>query len=283
MNDVIIALLIMGGLGALFATILAVAYRFLRVEEDPRLEVVQDMLPGNNCGACGVPGCSAFAGQVVAGDASPARCTVASAAVLEDIAEFLGVEVGSASRQVARLKCAGGEGRVHHLASYVGQPTCQAAVLVDGGGRSCSWGCLGLGDCERVCTFDAIVMNDRGLPVVSLEACTACGDCVTVCPLDLFEVRPSDQKVLVQCNSPLVGDAARARCTVACDACGRCVADGPAGAMEMRGGLPRIDEAAAASLGAEVTWRCPTGAIQWVEGEQFAQPGVEPWERRRHA
>ena len=61
MQEVATAVSVMTGMGLFFATVLAVAYRFLRVEEDPRLEVVEELLPGNNCGACGEPGCAAFA------------------------------------------------------------------------------------------------------------------------------------------------------------------------------------------------------------------------------
>ncbi len=135
----------MTGLGVVFAAILATADHFLKVEEDPRLEKVENLLPGNNCGACGQPGCSAFAAKVVGGEASPSGCTVNSAENTALIASLLGIDAGTREKQVARLKCAGGEGLVKELASYQGISSCRGAVLVDGGGRECTYGCLGLG------------------------------------------------------------------------------------------------------------------------------------------
>jgi len=265
----------MTGLGVIFASILALADHFLKVEEDPRFEQVESMLPGNNCGACGSPGCRAFAEKVVRGEASPGGCTVSTAEGLVQIANFLGVDVGAAEKRVARLKCAGGEGLAVRLAPYQGVSSCRAAVLVDGGGRACSWGCLGLGDCETACTFNAITMNWEGLPQVNVDLCTACGDCVDVCPLDLFTLVPISQKLFVQCNSPLTGEAARSRCAVACDACGRCAADAPPGVIDMVNGLPVIHYDRELKPTQRSTWRCPTGAIVWLEGEQFSEPLVQ--------
>ena len=63
---------------------------------------------------------------------------------------------------------------------------------------------------------------------------------------------------------------------MACDACGRCAQDAAPGLIRMVGNLPVIDYAAAAGPALpDATWRCPTGAIQWVEGAQFAELEVE--------
>ena len=280
MEEVVTAIAVMTGMGLLFAGVLAVAYRFLRVEEDPRLEVVEDLLPGNNCGACGEPGCTAFAEKLLGAELSPGKCTVADSGTLEEIASFLGVGVGAEERRIARLKCAGGLGNERSLAEYRGISSCRAAVVVDGGGHGCAWACLGLADCERVCTFDAIVMNAEALPVVEPEACTACGDCVDACPQDLFVLVPESQKLFVQCNSPLVGEEAILRCRVACDACGRCALDAPPNTVEMVGGLPIIHYDWEQQPTPNATWRCPTGAIQWLEGKQFEETEAEdapPW------
>jgi NAD-dependent dihydropyrimidine dehydrogenase PreA subunit len=145
-----------------------------------------------------------------------------------------------------------------------------AAAVVSGGGKGCPWGCLGLGDCKAACTFDAMGMNSNGLPVVDIDKCTACGDCVDACPRDLFELVPLGQALFVQCKAPLAGDMATAMCVSACDACGRCVTDAAPGLIHMEDNLPVVDYSGGGPARPEATFRCPTGAIQWLNGPQFA-------------
>jgi len=270
MGTVAIAAAIMTGLGLVFSGLLATASRYLRVDEDPRLDPVEGMLPGTNCGACGEPGCRAFAEALVRGTHPPSKCTVSSPDGIQLIAGFLGVAAGERIKRVARLHCAGGKAQAQQIAAYEGFSSCRASSLVAAGGKGCSWGCLVLGDCQRICDFDAIAMNGNALPVVDVALCTACGDCVDVCPRDLFEILPVDQPLLVQCNTPLRGDEAMALCTVACDACGRCAQDAATGLINMTNNLPQVQYASLLKMGPEATFRCPTGAIQWLPGGQFA-------------
>ena len=275
MSTVLLATAIMTGLGAFFGLGLAIAHRFLRVEEDPRLDLLVEKLPGSNCGACGEAGCRAFAEQLLAGMQTPRGCTVAADTDIEVIAAFLGVDPGRQEKRVARLHCAGGIGAARQIAEYEGFSSCRAAHLVGGGGKGCSWGCLGLDDCMVACTFDAIHMNEERLPVVDVDRCTACNDCVEACPRDLFEILPLSHALIVQCKAPLEGDEARAICRVACDACGRCAQDAAPGLVRMEGNLPVVDYAAGGPATAAATLRCPTAAIVWVERAQFA-PTTSP-------
>ncbi len=269
MNELLLAPSIMLGIGLFFGTILAIAQRFLKVDEDPRIEATNEMLPGTNCGACGQPGCLPFAEKLVAGDVDPGQCTVSTDDAIERIAEFLEVDAGRQEKLVARLHCAGGGLQAHQIAEYRGFEGCRAAAVVSGGGKGCAWGCLGLGDCEVACTFDAIHMNTNGLPQVDTDKCRACPDCVAACPRDLFELVPLNQKLFVQCNVPLAGEAATQLCSVACDACGKCAADAAPGLIRMEGNLPVIDYAAGGPARPEATFRCATHSIVWLEKEQF--------------
>lgn len=261
---------ILGGVGLVFAVFIALAYWKLRVWEDPRIDVVTSMLPGANCGACGLPGCHNFAENAVAGRIQPAACNVINEEGAALIASYLGVDAGQANKRVARLLCAGGSNVAVQLAEYRGLANCGAAAAVAGGGKGCSWGCLGFGDCGVACKFGAITMNQHGLPVVDVALCTACGDCVTACPKDLFEIIPLDQKLLVQCRSMIEGDGALASCAVACTACSKCVLDAAPGLVTIERGSARAHYELNSVADPAAIRRCPTGAIVWLEGAQFA-------------
>ena len=265
---ILTAVAILGAVGLTFGILIALANRRLRVSEDPRIDVVTGMLPGANCGACGVPGCRAFAELVVEGKQKPANCNVLNPDGKAALAAYLGVDAGAAVKRVARVLCAGGAAVAVQRADYTGLDSCAAATTVAGGGKGCAWGCLGFGDCAVACDFDAIAMDENDLPVVDLEQCTACGDCVDACPKGLFTIMTVEQRLIVQCRSALEGDAVLALCQVGCTACGKCALDAAPGLITMQGGLPVIDYTRLADASPNATRRCPTGAIAWVEGAQ---------------
>jgi Na+-translocating ferredoxin:NAD+ oxidoreductase RNF subunit RnfB len=265
------SVLILSGVCVFFGVVIAVVQNRFRVFEDPRLDATVELLPGTNCGACGAPGCRAFAEALVAGDKQPASCTVMGPEAIEDVAQLLGVEAGEVDKRVARLLCAGGTDVALQAAEYRGFPSCKAAASVAAGGKGCTWGCLGLADCEAACDLDAIRMLPGGLPLVTPERCTACGDCVDACPKDLFVIMPLEHHLLVQCKSELEGDEAEALCKVACNGCGKCALDAGEGLIDMVNGLAVIDYTRHELARAEATARCPTGAIVWVDHAQLEE------------
>jgi electron transport complex protein RnfB len=271
---ILTAIAALGGLTFLLALMLVLANKKLYVYEDPRIDKVEDMLPHANCGACGYPGCRPFAEALVGGEALPGKCTVSSEEARERIAGYLGVALGNEDRKVARLACAGGANVARVRAQYEGMRSCQAAALVSGGGKGCSWGCLGYGDCEVVCDFDAIQMDEQGLPVVDTDKCTACGDCVEACPKGLFSLEPLQNHLWVACKNLEQGNEILEDCEVACTACGRCAMDAPGGLIEMAYNLPVIRHGAAAES-KDAIQRCPTGAIVWWNADGKAEKGKD--------
>src|SRR5271157_2001664 len=153
--EYLIAAGVMGGMGVLLAMVLAYADRKLYVYEDPRIDAVESLLPKANCGACGCAGCHAFAEKAVKGEIAPGKCTVNTPEGVQAIAILLKVDAGAEEKRVARIACAGGAHVARQQARYAGLESCRAAALVSGGGKGCSWGCLGLADCERACEFNA--------------------------------------------------------------------------------------------------------------------------------
>ncbi len=260
----------MAVLGGLLALVLAIASKRFYVYEDPRIEQVEELLPSSNCGACGTAGCHNFAEQVVEGKIEPGRCTVNSPDQNQNIASLLGVALGDVEKRVARLACAGGKHVATMRAKYAGLSSCRAATVAGGGGKSCAWGCLGLGDCADVCDFDAITMDMHGLPVVDGAKCTACGDCVDICPKNLFSIHGVSHKIwMACCNEEADGDVAEAACEVACTACGRCAVDAAPGLISMVRNLAVIDYNNNDSADRKAIERCPTGAIVWLEGDRI--------------
>lgn len=272
--SIIIPILTLGLLTLALAGLIAVANKKLYVFEDPRIDQVEDMLPHANCGACGFPGCRPFAEALVSGTALPGKCSVSSDEGRAAIASFLGVSLGAEEKRVARLACNGGMNVAINQAYYKGVSSCQAATLISGGGKACTWGCLGYGDCEVVCDFDAISMNEFGIPVVDVQKCTACGDCVEACPKGLFSIHPISHHLWVACKSQEAGDEVLDVCDVGCTACGKCAMDAEDNMITMVKNLPVVNYSKNHNT-QEPIQRCPTGAIVWLDDKEGLIKGKE--------
>lgn len=261
MMDILIPVLSLTALAVLFAGILAWANIQFKVEKDSRVEEIIEALPGANCGACGYAGCSAFAEAVVKGEAPINGCPVGRQKVADEIGRIMGESSGQQDeRQVASLVCQGGHDEAKSRMVYHGIQDCRAAVLIDGGDKSCPYGCLGLGTCVRVCPFDAISMGENGLPIINRDLCSGCGKCRDACPKGVIRLTPESALVSVACNSHAKGPAVLKACKVGCIACGKCVKTCPEDAISMIDNLAVIDSHKCSNCGAclEV---CPTHAI----------------------
>ena len=266
MSALALSLLAMGGLGAFFAAALAIADKKLRVEEDPRIGLVNDALPGANCGACGYAGCAAYAEAVATEGEAVDKCPVGGQDCIDDVARIMGVEASAAVKHVARLMCRGTSSLARTKADYEGPTDCAVQDLVSGGGKACQWGCLGGGDCVEVCNFGALEMGPDGLPVVFDDLCTACSACVTACPRDLFELHPVEREFFVFCKSHDDPKTAKAACDVACTGCGICARKSE-GAITMVDSLAVIDHDAVDPSIIPLE-KCKTGAIGWLHPDK---------------
>jgi RnfABCDGE-type electron transport complex B subunit len=270
-----ITIAFMSVLGLVLSAVLAIANRKLWVYEDPRIDEVEELLPKTNCGACGTAGCRPFAEALIQGELTPANCTVSSIEEIDEIAEYLGVDAGDVVKRVARLACAGGAHVARQRAHYDGLESCRAAALIAGGPKSCTWGCLGLADCEDVCDLDAISMDQHGLPVVDTAKCTACEDCVDICPKGLFSIQPITHRLWVACNNLLHDEEAESECEVACTGCEKCAKDAPGGLIQILDNLARIDYSKNSLASPIPIERCPTGAIVWLDEVKGTRKGIE--------
>ncbi len=260
-------IIILGSLGILFGIGLYIASRVFHVKTDPRVERIEDALPGTNCGACGLAGCSGFAKAIVHGSADVGGCVPGGEDVSHLISDIMGVEAKVADKQVAILHCAGRE--VANRFEYQGLQTCRSAAMYQGGQKQCPYGCLQFGDCVRACPFDALHMVD-GFPVVDEEKCTACNKCVLACPKNLFSLRNLKKLVHIACKSVDVAKNTRLACKVGCISCKKCEKICPFDAVHVENNLAVIDYNKCTSCGKCVA-ECPTKTIVNFRQERKAK------------
>ena len=278
--DITSALIVMGGLGLLFGAGLAVASKIFAVQKDSRVEQIEEILPGANCGACGAPGCSGYAEGVVEGKYGVSGCPVGGADVAQKIAAIMGLEAGEVMPLVAVVRCRGDHENATQRATYEGVHDCKAATLIDNGAKGCEYGCLGLGTCVAACPFGAMVMQENGLPRVIEAKCTGCGACVKACPRGIMELIPANQKVYLACVSKDFGKAVKAVCKVGCIGCTMCAKDTvtPHEIIVMEGKLPvvRYDKVQDPSRDLNnAVAKCPTKTFVVRQGFEDAAAVVE--------
>ena len=256
------SIIVLGVLGLGFGIFLAFFSKKFTVKKDPKIDEVLNVLPGANCGACGYVSCKAYAEAVVMNkDVAVDLCVLGQDEVDEEVAKIVGREAGEKKIQlVAQLKCAGGKEEAKTKYTYKGVETCKAASLLAKGPKACSYGCIGFGDCVKVCEFGALSMGENGLRVVDKEKCTACGACVKECPKKLFRLVPKAKKVHVLCNSKDPGKIVTKVCKVGCIACKLCEKECPADAIHIEDNLAEIDYPKCTMCGKCVTV-CPRKII----------------------
>ncbi len=211
------SVLVIGGLGFIIGVGLAAASKLFHVYVDPQVEAIEGVLPGANCGGCGLPGCSANAEAVVAGKASPASCVAGGPELASAIAAILGVSVEAKEPDIALLGCAYNVEEADTKYVYDGISDCIAAALFSGGMKVCEVGCLGLGSCVKACPFDAISIGKDGLPHVDQEKCTGCGTCERVCPKNIITLTSVTRRVTLEYTSEHCTTPCQRECPVGID------------------------------------------------------------------
>lgn len=228
--------------GVVLAIAIGLVAKYFGVEQDPRIEKLLNMLPGANCGGCGFAGCGDYAKAVVEGRAKLGLCAAMSEKGLAEAAAIVGAAAGEMrERKVAVVCCHGDETVASTRAFYNGVTDCVNATMVANGGKSCTYGCLGLGSCARVCPFDAIEITGKHIAIVHEDICKGCGKCVSVCPRNVIKLVPAKAPVHVFCNSPESFKLKKNSCKVGCIGCRKCAKSCEDGQITFNGFLASIN------------------------------------------
>ncbi|HOV50621.1 MAG TPA: RnfABCDGE type electron transport complex subunit B [Candidatus Cryosericum sp.] len=265
MNIILETALLSAVLGLLIGVALGFFHERFAVPTDPLVDQVRAILPGANCGACGFAGCDAYAVAVAHQKTTPDRCTTGGKKAGDQIAALLGLN-STAVDQIAVLVCQGSNAKAAFKGEYAGTQTCRAAKITAGGTKLCQWSCIGLGDCTRVCPFDALHMGEDGLPHVDVAKCTGCGKCVDICPQSvLIKVPRAAKGAIPLCsNRNPVKSKVIGTCKTGCIKCEICVKECPEHAIRMERGLPVVDQNLCTSCGICVD-KCPTKVFKLIE------------------
>jgi len=149
-------------LGLALGWLLGLAANYLRVEGNPIIEQIAALLPGSQCGQCGYPGCGPAAEAIASGAAPITICRPGGRAVVEDLANALGVSARqSGSADTVPM--------VAHILDKL---------------------CVGCTKCFKRCPTDAIMGANNMIHSVFADACIGCQLCFEVCPTECIEMRP---------------------------------------------------------------------------------------------
>lgn len=280
-TTIIWTIVILAGLGLILSLVLYLVAAKFKVEEDPRIDEVEKVMPGANCGGCGFAGCRAFADAAVkAPNLDNNYCPVGGNEVMKKVAAILGYEIVEKTPQVAVVRCNGTCENRPSTNVYDGVKSCKVKAALYSGDTGCPFGCLGCGDCVEACQFGAITMDPAtGLPVVDETKCTACGACAKACPKHIIELRnkgPRGMRVFVSCVNKDKGAIARKACTAACIGCGKCAKVCAQEAITVEDNVAYIDFTKC-KLCKKCVAECPTGAIHTVNFPVLPpKPAAEP-------
>ncbi len=282
MIEILIAIGILGGLGLIFGLVLAAASKVFYVETDPRLDQLNECLPGANCGGCGYAGCGGYAEAVLNGEAPIGKCASVGNEGAQAMAAIMGVKAEEVTRKVALVRCSG-EKRYDKSgnlvsgakikAEYEGFKDCVAASKIGGNGPlSCKFGCLGFGTCVKACKYDAIsVVN--GVAKVNEDRCVGCMACAAACPRNLIVPVEPNRNVVIACASLAKGAVTTRGCTVGCIGCGLCKKICPKDAITIEKNLAVIDYSKCDNCGLCATV-CPKKLIKDSNVENLPDHGV---------
>ena len=260
MSTIYIILLVVGLVAVTFGAITLFAILAHRKKGMfAEADFVKKMLPNIDCGMCKEKSCAEFAKKVARGERQIEGCKLIKPEVCEKIREHFKTEYEPFSKLVAIVKCKGGC-KAKDKYEYKGTKSCALQESLHSGAKACKYACLGCGDCARVCRFNAIKINERGVAEVDRSKCVGCGACVQSCPNNLIAMQKLSLSVSVICNNQSSDVAIKEKCEVGCIHCSKCINICPVGAVKIVDNVPVIDQEKCIECGKCVAV-CPSHCI----------------------
>ena len=265
MTQIFVPVVLVAAIGLIAGLGLAVASIVFAVPKDEKAEAVREVLPGANCGACGYSGCDGYAAALSKGETTQCnKCTPGGNDVAQQVAAILGLEAGAVTPQVAAVMCCGNSANVEEKLDYSGVRSCKIATQLFGGPKTCFHGCIGFGDCVRVCPYEAIFICD-GVARINPDKCRACKLCINTCPRHLIDLFPLDTvKAAVLCVNHDKGAATRKQCKAGCIGCMKCVKACEHEAVTVENFCAKVDYDKCVGCG-KCHEACPVGCIDLYE------------------
>jgi len=243
LNIITTAIIATGIIGLISAVVITVASKLMFVKVDVRVAKIRNALPGANCGACGFSSCDSYAEALAKGETATNLCPPGgdtAFTLINEILEIAGSDGAKFVRKTAIVHCLGDNATARQKIEYIGIKTCFAAQELYGGESACTFGCIGYGDCVRVCPDDAICVED-GLVRFDPRKCSGCGVCMEVCPTGVITVQLAPVTVAVKCKNTERGRVVKDKCTKGCIGCTKCVKECPFEAITVENSLAEID------------------------------------------
>ncbi|HHX83137.1 MAG TPA: electron transport complex subunit RsxB [Pseudomonadaceae bacterium] len=164
-DTLLIPILTLLALALVFGAVLGFAARAFKVEGDPLVEQINNLLPQTQCGQCGYPGCRPYA-QSIADGGPINRCPPGGEGTIHELATLLDVEPQP-------LDAEHGVEDIRKVA-YIREAEC-----------------IGCTKCIQACPVDAILGSAKHMHTVIVSECTGCDLCVEPCPVDCIDMIPA--------------------------------------------------------------------------------------------
>jgi electron transport complex protein RnfB len=165
MSSILIAILLLASLAIIFGAILGFAAVRFKVEGNPIVDQIDNLLPQTQCGQCSYPGCKPYA-EAIAGGEKINKCPPGGESTIIALADLLGVEPEPLDAEHGAEK-----------------DVPMVAIIREDE-------CIGCTKCIQACPIDAIMGAAKQMHTVIADECTGCDLCVEPCPVDCIDMVP---------------------------------------------------------------------------------------------